>query len=92
MGIDFQNNNKIVSISINDFNILYPVFHILNAKTGIMVDEYSDSLLSPEHTKILLDLISNNIDNKSLSDNLLKLLNLFEKSIESNTWIKIVGE
>jgi len=92
VGIDFQNNKKIVTLSSNDFNVLYPIFNILNNKTGIMIDEYSDALLSPNHTKILLDLITNNVDKKSLSDNLLQLLNLFEKAIESNTWIKIIGE
>ena len=92
MSIDFQNDKEIVSLSSKDFNILYPVFNILNKKTGIMIDEYSDSLLSPNHTKMLLDLISNNINKKLLSVNMLQLLKLFDKAIQTNTWIKIIGE
>ena len=92
MGIDFKKDKEVVNLSSKEFNILYPAFDLLNKKTGVMIDEYSDSLLSPDHTKILLDLISNNNNKKLLSVNLLQLIKLFEKAVQTNTWIKIIGE
>jgi len=92
LGVDFQNDKETVSLSSKDFNILYPVFNILNKKTGIIIDEYSDSLLSPDHAKILLDSIQNNIEQGLLSANTSQLLKLFQQAIQTNAWIKIIGD
>jgi hypothetical protein len=92
MGIDFQADQEMVTLSNKDFAVFYHVFDRLNTKTGVMIDEYSDTLLSPDHTKILLDLIQNSVDTKILSESMLQLLNLFQKAVHTNTWIKIIGE
>ena len=92
MGLDFQNENEIAHLDDKDFNTLYPAFNILNKKTGIIIDEYSDSLLSPDHAKILLDSIQNNIEQGLLSANTSQLLKLFQQAIQTNAWIKIIGD
>lgn len=92
MGIEFQSDKETLYLSSKDFSILYPVFCILNTETGVNVDEYSDSILSPDHVKTLLSLISNIINQDLLSDNILQLLKLFEKAVRTKTWTKIIGD
>jgi len=63
MGVEFMidGDSAVVSLSHSDFKKFNPAFEHLKAKTGIMVDEYRDGRISPEHAGLMLEFILENV-------------------------------
>ena len=96
MGIEFKYINRkdevLISLSDNDFNILFPYFEKLNNKVGIFIDEYSDSKLSPEHIKILLNFLKKDIKHLTKYPNIKNLIDLLIRASANKKWIEVIGD
>ena len=55
-------------------------------KTGIYIDPYSDTRISPEHAKLLANSIGN-----SKSSKIAKLVAMLNKAGEKSKWIIVLG-
>lgn len=88
--LDGGDNSKKVFIDDDDYQLLNDAFTELESKSGVFVDQYSDTRLSPDHACILVKKIS---DLKtSPSSAILDLLEMLKSSVENSQWILILGD
>ena len=96
MGVEFKylsrEDEDMISLSDNDFNILFPYFEKLNNKVGIFINEYSDSKLSPDHIKILLNFLKKDIKHLTKYPNIKNLIDLLIRASANKIWIEITGD
>lgn len=96
MGLDFtwidnKTSKPTISLSQTDFLKLVPYFNILDEKSGVLIDGYTDIKLSPEHANILYDIINNSKDLRN-NNNIENLINMLMYAKDYNQWINITGE
>ena len=94
MGIEINwlNETKRVVLSLDEMciKLLQPSFDILKFKTGIIIDQYSDVRLSPEHAGILLESMD-----KAIQISVKKLYNfsiVLKEAIIESKWIMLTGD
>jgi len=77
-----------LNLSHTEFNILLPYFNQLQIKTGVIIDEYSDTKLYPEHSKFLIDLINENIGGENINT----FISLLNKSSQELVNLLFIGD
>jgi len=77
-----------LNLSHTEFNMLLPYFNQLQIKTGVVIDEYSDTKLYPEHSKFLLELIDENIGDNNINT----LISLLKKSSKESVNLLFIGD
>jgi len=74
--------NELVVLNDDDFAKLSLAFTNLEKKSGVFIDPYADTRLSPDHAAILL---SNIKSNKALMD-------MLKVSVSNSKWILVIGD
>jgi hypothetical protein len=85
---DKNMKNCLVEISRSDFLLLEESICALKEKTGVYIDPYGDTKLYPDHGKILLSLM----DSKKTNDNVRRLLNIIQESIDKDELLFFIGD
>jgi hypothetical protein len=95
MAVDFYSINdkdfKTILFSLNnqDFELLEPALSEYKKKTGLIIDQYDDTIISIEHTRLIADLIEKNLgDSKSKS----RLLEIRDKFRNNNADLLALGD
>jgi hypothetical protein len=79
MAVEFYDINdrssKIVLFSLNDqdFEALEPVLNEYKKKTGLIIDQYGNTRIHSDHTRLIVDLIDEYLSNSRLNNRLLEI-------------------
>ena len=84
-----QVKKVIYTIQIDEFKQLNPSLDKLKMKTGIYIDPYGTTRVSPEHLKLL---ISDLTSKKSVILKNLKFMNILNEALIQNKWIIFEGD
>lgn len=95
MSIDFtwldkQNGSETVTLTDVGFNKIERALNELRGKTGLYIDPYSDTRVSPDHAKLLWTLIIS--DCSEMTGELEGLGEMLRKSFEESRWILVLGD
>lgn len=71
--------------------IINPAVIELEAKTGIFLDPYSDTRISPDHAQILIKKIEN-LEYKNKNSILEKFIEILNTSVKNGRWILALGD
>lgn len=95
MSVDFywkhqKNNGRVASLNDRDFARLGTAIDALRAKTGLAVDPYANSRISPDHSQILLE----SLNKADISNNpdLVNFKVMLEESVTNDWWIFVAGD
>jgi Trm5-related predicted tRNA methylase len=88
--LDDSRQIELVKIKFSEYQKISHHVEELRKKTGVFIDPYGDTRLSPEHAHILRNLILGDQSlNKSMNSNLLEVLR--EAKLE-NRWLFFSGD
>lgn len=95
MSIDFtwldkQNGPDKVTLTDSSFKRIEKALNKLKEKTGLFVDPYSDTRISPDHAQLLQTLIIDSCSERT--DELEALEDMLRKSAEKSWWILVEGD
>lgn len=94
MALDFiwldSGNSEKVSLSNGGYSLIYPAIEVLKAKTGIYIDQYSDTRRSPQHAALLLRNIK--IKPADVTSELSALIKMLSTAGEKSWWILVQGD
>jgi hypothetical protein len=85
---DNKMKNCLIEISRSDFLLLEESICALKEKTGVYIDPYGNTKLYPDHGMILLELMVF----KKINDNVIRLLNIIQESIDRDEILLFVGD
>lgn len=86
------NENGSESIVLEDSSVekLSHAFDELKSKTGLKIDWYGDTRISPGHARLLCEYICE--QNLLKSKDLDRLYRVLEKAVKESRWILVVGD
>jgi len=95
MGIDlcYLDDQKEVLVTLDESALtkLEPAFKLLQAKSGVYVDPYGTTRISPDHAKIILSEIEKFAE-ASLSTRIRKTRSVLEHAKNNNDWLIALGD
>ncbi len=94
MGIDVSwlgkvNEASILTLELSDYSEISPAIQVLEHKTGVSIDPYGDTRLSPSHASILALEIRKL---KPKQQDILCLLAALETSVSTDDWLLFIGD
>ena len=95
MGLDFswtglKRGNVEVTLEGTSLSLVEPAFNELQRCTGIIVDPYGDSRISPDHARLLMESIA---ASGAVSDSDVRgLLEMLERAVRDDEWIFVEGD
>lgn len=94
MALDFiwldSSNSEKVSLLNGGYSLIYPAIEVLKAQTGIYVDHYSDTRLSPQHAALLVSNIK--IKPADATSEFSALIKMLGTAGEKSWWILVQGD
>jgi hypothetical protein len=88
--LDKQNGPEKIALTDAGYNKIEKALGKLQEKTGLFIDPYSDTRVSPEHSQLLQRLLIDEHVDKA--DDLLHLRDMLRQSSENSWWILVVGD
>ena len=88
--LDISFSTEKMTLPDKDFYLMEKSFAILERKTGVKIDQYSDIKLSPDHAQILLDNTCKEIFESTVS--LKKLYSFLVDSFKKSYWLYLEGD
>lgn len=85
-----NNNGRIVGLEHEEFERIQPANDVLANKTGLVIDQYSNGRIAPDHARILLDCLEN--EDFSHDPALVELQIMLRESAENGWWIYTSGD
>lgn len=79
-----------LTLDENVFAIIQPALLVLEQKTGVRIDQYTDLKLYPDHSKILLDdlVLRGNVELEGIK----QLVSVLQSAIQSDKIIELIGD
>lgn len=94
MALDFiwldSGDSGKISLSNGGYSFIYPAIEVLKAKTGIYIDQYSDTRLSPQHAALLVSNIK--IKPADVTSELSALIKMLSTAGDKSWWILVQGD
>lgn len=95
MGVDFswldeKNGEQFVSLNDRQFNQLEAPLSELLSKSGIVIDRYGRTRLSPDHARLILEVIDK--DNLDVRESLPDFIKMLKIATEYSWWILVEGD
>ena len=93
-----DNNEYIFGLDDERYNGLYKIFEQFKSRTGIEIDQYSDTNLNIKNIEFLITLIDNYIEKPDLNKNekktsiILEFKGLLNMFLKNNISIKLIGD
>jgi len=87
--LDDRRGSSVVQISDDDWSKLDQELVFLRLKTGVWLDPYADTRLSPDHAKLLVDAIRSA---QHKGDNIEKLVSALDQSVTMDRWMLAIGD
>lgn len=87
LGLDFVVNEKFtITLKRQDIKKLEKVFTVLEKKSGLIIDPYGKSKISPDHSKILLEgIFAQKVDFP-------EFVRILKYSVKNSEWIHTDGD
>ncbi len=95
MGVEFswitaEKDATKVILDDESFFIIRPALEELEKKTGVKIDPYSDTRISPDHASLLIKIIMSYYTNDNPKVN--EFTNMLKTSSDNHWWILAVGD
>lgn len=82
----------VVVLSSQTLKALEPIFQQFRKSTGVLISEYEDSIIAPNHAKLIQKIIDEHFIGKSIPVEILSFRKELESALNLDLYIYTIGE